>query len=200
MNPWHELGLDESATADDIRRAYRRLAAEHHPDRNPGDESAAARFQRVRQPRDAQDNKDRNSTAGKDQPRVLRAAIGAHQATIHLVRAHVQVFMFGLSHQNNLLFFSAYAKYSCLHYWRTSWSNYSWSCDAWFAFAHLVWPHQMILSLGMGMGVAGELLYLDIRRFRSGLSLGDLAFGDSFSSKWHVGRRGSPTRVASLDH
>ena len=48
MNPWQELGLDESATPDEIRRAYRRKAAEHHPDRHPGDEQAAARFQRVR--------------------------------------------------------------------------------------------------------------------------------------------------------
>ena len=42
MNPWQELGLDESATPDEIRRAYRRKAAEHHPDRHPGDEQAAA--------------------------------------------------------------------------------------------------------------------------------------------------------------
>jgi hypothetical protein len=47
VNPWHELGLSEGASEQEIRRAYRRLAAEHHPDKNPGDEQAAVRFQRV---------------------------------------------------------------------------------------------------------------------------------------------------------
>ena len=47
MNPWHELGLSEDASEQEIRRAYRRLAAEHHPDKNPDDEQASARFQRV---------------------------------------------------------------------------------------------------------------------------------------------------------
>lgn len=47
MNPWHVLGLSEGASEQEIRRAYRRLAAEHHPDQNPGDEQAAVRFQRV---------------------------------------------------------------------------------------------------------------------------------------------------------
>ena len=48
MNPWHELGLSEDARPEEIKKAYRRLAAEHHPDHNPGDEEAAERFQRVR--------------------------------------------------------------------------------------------------------------------------------------------------------
>src|SRR5438876_12108083 len=32
------LGVPESATEKDIRRAYRKLAKEHHPDANPGQE------------------------------------------------------------------------------------------------------------------------------------------------------------------
>jgi hypothetical protein len=38
------LGLEESATPQEIRQAYRRLAREHHPDRHGGSEEATQRF------------------------------------------------------------------------------------------------------------------------------------------------------------
>ncbi|MEZ4336230.1 MAG: molecular chaperone DnaJ [Sandaracinaceae bacterium] len=38
------LGVGRSATTDDIKKAFRRIAMESHPDRNPGDEAAEARF------------------------------------------------------------------------------------------------------------------------------------------------------------
>lgn len=38
------LGVDKAADPDDIKRAYRRLAMKHHPDRNPGDADAEAAF------------------------------------------------------------------------------------------------------------------------------------------------------------
>jgi len=41
------LGVDRSASETDIKKAYRRLAMEHHPDRNAGDESAEERFKEV---------------------------------------------------------------------------------------------------------------------------------------------------------
>ena len=43
------LGIDESATAAQVRSAYRRAARAHHPDLNPGDAGAADRFKRVQQ-------------------------------------------------------------------------------------------------------------------------------------------------------
>lgn len=38
------LGVDKAADAEEIKRAYRRLAMKHHPDRNPGDAEAEAKF------------------------------------------------------------------------------------------------------------------------------------------------------------
>lgn len=38
------LGLEKKTSADEIKRAYRRMAIKHHPDKNPGDKEAEAKF------------------------------------------------------------------------------------------------------------------------------------------------------------
>ena len=42
-----ELGVSRDASGEDIGRAFRRLAAKYHPDRNPGDKQAEERFKRI---------------------------------------------------------------------------------------------------------------------------------------------------------
>ena len=41
------LGLERGATLADVKRAYKRLARKHHPDINPGDRMAAAKFRQI---------------------------------------------------------------------------------------------------------------------------------------------------------
>lgn len=41
------LGVSKSASDDEIKKAYRKLAKKYHPDLNPGDKEAEAKFKEV---------------------------------------------------------------------------------------------------------------------------------------------------------
>ena len=48
MKDFYEiLGVSRSSTDDEIKKAYRTLARQFHPDTNPGDAAAEARFKEV---------------------------------------------------------------------------------------------------------------------------------------------------------
>ncbi|MBV6430482.1 MAG: Chaperone protein DnaJ [Bryobacteraceae bacterium] len=46
---YETLGVSKKASADDIRKAYRRLARKHHPDLNPGDKAAGDKFKKLQE-------------------------------------------------------------------------------------------------------------------------------------------------------
>ncbi|MDQ3850806.1 MAG: molecular chaperone DnaJ [Actinomycetota bacterium] len=56
---YQALGVDRKASADEIKKAYRKLARQYHPDRNPGDARAEERFKEISQAHDVLSDPDK---------------------------------------------------------------------------------------------------------------------------------------------
>ncbi|NCG28787.1 MAG: DnaJ domain-containing protein, partial [Verrucomicrobiales bacterium] len=56
------LGVNKNASASEIKKAYRKAAVEHHPDKNPDDPSAEERFKEVSEAYEILSAEDKRST------------------------------------------------------------------------------------------------------------------------------------------
>lgn len=55
------LGVDKNATPDELKKAYRKLALQYHPDRNPGDKEAEEKFKEAAEAYDVLSNPDKKA-------------------------------------------------------------------------------------------------------------------------------------------
>lgn len=82
------LGVAENATTDEIKKAFRRLAKQHHPDRNPNNPQAAERFKEINEAHDVLSDADKRKKY--DQLRRYGAFAGAGAGTSRRGRATQQ--------------------------------------------------------------------------------------------------------------
>src|SRR5437667_8109968 len=55
------LGVQRNASEEDIKKAYRKLARQYHPDRNPGDKQAEQQFKEVQEAYDVLSDKTKRT-------------------------------------------------------------------------------------------------------------------------------------------
>ena len=71
------LGVSKGATDEEIKKAYRKKAKQYHPDLNPGDKTAEAKFKEANEAYEVLSDKDKRA----------RAEIGIHTRMAELVVA-----------------------------------------------------------------------------------------------------------------
>src|SRR4030066_2090958 len=55
------LGVDRNASKDDLKKAYRKLAMQYHPDRNPDDKTAEEKFKEAAEAYEVLSNDEKKS-------------------------------------------------------------------------------------------------------------------------------------------
>lgn len=79
-DPYRVLGVNPSASDKDIKKAYRKLARELHPDQNPNNPQAEARFKEVSAAFDVLGNPERRALYDEFGPDGLREGFNAEAA------------------------------------------------------------------------------------------------------------------------
>ena len=74
------LGVDRKADADAIKKAYRKLATKLHPDKNPGDKAAEARFKEINHANDVLSDAKKRGLYDEFGEEGLREGFDAEQA------------------------------------------------------------------------------------------------------------------------
>jgi molecular chaperone DnaJ len=72
------LGVPKSASADEIKKAYRKMALQYHPDRNPGDKAAEEQFKEAAEAYDVLSNPDKKATYDRFGHAGMSGAAGAN--------------------------------------------------------------------------------------------------------------------------
>ena len=58
-NYYEILGVEKNASKEDIKRAYRKLAKQYHPDKNPGDKQAEEKFKEINEANEVLSNPEK---------------------------------------------------------------------------------------------------------------------------------------------
>jgi curved DNA-binding protein len=70
------LGVPRNATPDEIKAAYRKLAMQYHPDRNPGDSNAETKFKEINEAYDTLKDEKKRQEYDSPQPQFAQGARG----------------------------------------------------------------------------------------------------------------------------
>jgi molecular chaperone DnaJ len=70
------LGVNRTASADDIKKAFRKLAMQHHPDRNPGNKEAEKKFKDVNHAYDILKDPDKRAAYDRYGPAAFEGGMG----------------------------------------------------------------------------------------------------------------------------
>ena len=71
------LGVDKNATPEELKKAYRKLALQYHPDRNPGDKEAEEKFKEAAEAYDVLSNPDKKARYDQFGPAAFDGSAGA---------------------------------------------------------------------------------------------------------------------------
>ncbi|MHC4285637.1 MAG: molecular chaperone DnaJ [Planctomycetota bacterium] len=96
LNYYKVLGVSKTASEADIKRAYRRMAMKYHPDKNPDDKEAEAKFKECAEAYEVLSDPEKRSqydNFGHDGLRGMGMRDYAHMSIWDLVRAAAEEFM-----------------------------------------------------------------------------------------------------------